>query len=56
MKQFFDGLMRLFWVLSVFSFIAVKVGGTVLAAWSWWWLLLAQVPVLVLLFSRLGVL
>ncbi len=35
-------------------FIAVKVGGTSLAAWSWWWLLLPIVPVLSLLVTRWG--
>jgi hypothetical protein len=36
-------------------FVAIKVGGTALAAWSWWWLLMTPVPVFWLLLSRLGV-
>lgn len=35
-------------------FIAVKVGGTALAAWSWWWLLMPLVPVLSLLVKAWG--
>jgi fatty acid desaturase len=35
-------------------FIAVKLAGTSLAAWSWWWLLFPLVPVLALLVQRVG--
>lgn len=36
------------------GFIAIKVGGTSLAAWSWWWLLMTPVPVLSLLVTKWG--
>jgi fatty acid desaturase len=35
-------------------FIAIKLAGTSLAAWSWWWLLLPIVPVLALLVQKVG--
>jgi hypothetical protein len=51
--------MMQFWRLVTFvclaSFIGIKVGGTAFAAWSWWWLLMAVVPMMFLLFSHLGV-
>lgn len=37
------------------TFIAIKVGGTAFAAWSWFWLLMPAAPVFYLLLSRLGV-
>ncbi len=40
------------WLL---AFLVLKLGGSSLAAWSWWWLLLPIVPVLVVVFQRLGV-
>ena len=47
------------WQLVVYvcltTFIAIKVGGTALTAWSWWWLLMSAVPVFWLLLSRLGI-
>lgn len=50
--------MRDIWQIFVFfsltSFVAIKVSGTVLAAWSWWWLLMAPVPFLSLAYSHLG--
>ncbi len=39
------------WLL---MFIVIKVGGTALVQWSWWWLLLPIVPDLVLILRRLG--
>ncbi len=42
--------------LWLIAFIVLKLGGTSLAAWSWWWLLLPIVPVLVVLCQRLGLL
>lgn len=36
------------------AFIAIKVVGTSLAAWSWWWLLLPIVPLLGILVQRWG--
>lgn len=38
------------------AFLVLKLGGTLLANWSWWWLLLPIVPVLVVLFHRMGML
>lgn len=35
-------------------FIAIKLAGTSLAAWSWWWLLLPIVPLLALVVQHLG--
>jgi hypothetical protein len=40
------------WLL---AFLVLKLGGSSMAAWSWWWLLLPIVPVLVVVFQRLGV-
>ena len=40
--------------LCFWSFIAIKVAGSSLAAWSWWWLLMPVVPVLSLLVVRMG--
>ena len=48
-------LWRFIIFVSLTVFIAIKVGGTALAAWSWWWLLMSAVPVFWLLLSRLGV-
>lgn len=42
-----------FWTL---MFIIIKVGGTALAAWSWWWLLMPIVPDLVVVLQKLGLL
>lgn len=33
-------------------FVAVKVAGVSFAAWSWWWLLMPEVPALGLLVAR----
>lgn len=35
-------------------FLVIKVGGTSLAAWSWWWLLLPIVPDVVFVLHKLG--
>lgn len=35
-------------------FVTIKVGGTALAQWSWWWLLLPIVPDLALILTKLG--
>ena len=50
----FDQLLQFLWVLSLLVFIAVKVAGTSLAAWSWWWLLLPPVPLIGALVVHLG--
>lgn len=43
-----------FSAITLAFFIAVKLGGTALAAWSWWWLLMPLVPVLSLAVKALG--
>lgn len=40
--------------LMFWTFIAVKVAGTSLAAWSWWWLLMTPVPVISLFVKHFG--
>jgi len=41
------------WLL---AFLIIKLGGTALATWSWWWVLLPIVPVLVVFFKAVGLL
>ncbi len=36
------------------GFIAIKIAGVSLAAWSWWWLLFPAVPLLGILVQRYG--
>jgi hypothetical protein len=36
------------------AFIVLKVWGTVLASWSWWWILLSPIPVLWAVFKTFG--
>jgi hypothetical protein len=36
------------------AFIAIKVAGAALAAWSWWWLLFPLVPVMALVLGKMG--
>ncbi len=40
--------------LCFWGFIAVKLAGTSLAAWSWWWLLMPIVPIFGLIVERVG--
>ena len=35
-------------------FVLIKVAGTTLANWSWWWLLFPVVPDLAFIFTKLG--
>ena len=35
-------------------FVLIKVAGTSLADWSWWWVLLPIVPDLAFVFGKLG--
>lgn len=42
------------WVVSFWSFLIIKVGGTALAGWSWWWILLSIVPILSLILAKAG--
>lgn len=37
-------------------FIAVKLAGTSLATWSWWWLLMPLVPTVAFVLDKLGLL
>jgi hypothetical protein len=36
------------------AFVAIKLAGTTLAAWSWWWLLMPLVPLLGAIVQRVG--
>jgi len=47
-------LISLLWALSFWLFLAAKVAGTSLAAWSWWWILVPIVPILGLAVQRFG--
>lgn len=40
----------------LWAFLAIKIYGTSLVAWSWWWLLCPVIPVTVLLAQRIGIL
>lgn len=42
-----------FWLI---VFVIIKLGGTALATWSWWWVLAPIIPDLVCLLKRAGVL
>ncbi len=44
---------RFGWLI-LWAFVAVKVAGTSLAAWSWWWVFLPIVPLLGLLVAKAG--
>lgn len=35
-------------------FIAIKLAGTSLAAWSWWWIFLPIIPILALVVQKMG--
>lgn len=47
---------RSFAGLWLVSFLVMKLGGTLLAAWSWWWILFPIVPVLAAILGVLGLL
>jgi predicted ABC-type sugar transport system permease subunit len=49
-----SGIGSIFGALVFGGFIAVKLAGTSLAAWSWFWLLLPIVPVLSLVVKHFG--
>lgn len=40
--------------ISFWTFIVIKVWGTSLATWSWWWILLPCIPVWALILQKLG--
>ena len=44
-----------FYPLFLITFIVIKVGGTALASWSWWWVLFPFVPVIVFVLNASGV-
>ena len=44
------------WGLIFWAFVIIKVAGTALASWSWWWILLPVVPVLSLVLQKVGLL
>ena len=54
MKTVVSSMFQAIWGLSFLGFIAIKVGGVSLAAWSWWWLLLPQVPCFSLIVKAYG--
>ncbi len=47
-------ILHTFWSLVMAAFIAIKVGGTSLALWSWWWLLMPIVPIFGIFVQRMG--
>ena len=47
-------ILQLLAALCFWSFIAIKVAGSSLALWSWWWILVPVVPVLGLIVERAG--
>ncbi len=49
-----DRLVQFLWALCLLTFMAIKLAGTSLAAWSWWWILLPPVPLIGALVVRLG--
>ena len=55
MTKFVAGFFQFLWAASLLGFIAIKVGGVTFAAWSWWWILLPQIPVLAEIAKRFGV-
>jgi len=40
--------------VAFWAFIAIKLAGTSLAAWSWWWLLMPPVPLIGMWVARSG--
>lgn len=43
------------WGVWVVMFLVIKVGGTMLKGWSWWWILAPVVPDLFFILTKLGV-
>ncbi len=54
MKSAYQTFIGFVWFISFWGFIAIKVGGTSFAAWSWLWVLLPIVPMLSLPVKALG--
>lgn len=42
------------WIVSFWTFIAVKLAGVSFADWSWWWVLMPQIPIVSLVTRGLG--
>ena len=40
------------WAIAFWVFVAIKLAGTSLAGWSWWWVLLPMIPDLSMLVKR----
>lgn len=49
-----EKLISLLWALSFWAFIAIKVAGTSLADWSWWWIFIPIVPIFGYAVQRFG--
>lgn len=48
---------NVFWYLkglAFWTFIAIKLVGVSLVGWSWWWLLLPEVPLIGIIVQRMG--
>lgn len=39
-------MFQFLWLLCTLTFVAIKLAGTSLAAWSWWWILVPPVPLI----------
>lgn len=50
----FDRLFQFIWAICLLVFVAIKIAGTSLAAWSWWWILLPPVPLIGAVVVHLG--
>lgn len=45
---------KMFWIFVFWVFVTIKVAGTSLAGWSWFWILVPLVPVAELLVRHFG--
>lgn len=46
--------MKAFHTFSFVLFIALKVASPLVADWSWWWLLMPEVPTIVVILKHFG--
>lgn len=44
------------WAVAFWAFIIIKMMGAALASWSWWWIILPQVPTIYLVVAKAGLL
>ena len=44
--DFWDRLLQFLWAISLLVFVAIKIAGTSLATWSWWWILVPPIPLI----------